>query len=287
MNVFSGDCVAPVLYKKEEAVVSKSDLLRVQEVRDAYRLIGDCRDLGADPALWQPRMLEGLCRLFGVPTAAGGEGRWLRPHRPVEVLSAFDVGLDARGRELFRAYHRELGPQGDPIFQMLRHVPGRLVTRSRRQLVSDGLWYRSRAWEYRRPIGIDEELTSVYQVSDDGAIIVISLHRPIGEHGFSAREQRLVSFFYEELGRLVGHSLVSVTEASPDNLSPRLRQTLACLLEGDGEKQVASRLGLSHPTVHQYVTALYRHFGVRSRGQLLAHAFRRAGQAPWKRLPLQ
>lgn len=28
----------------------KSDLLRVQDVRDAYRLIGDCRDLGSEPA---------------------------------------------------------------------------------------------------------------------------------------------------------------------------------------------------------------------------------------------
>ena len=27
--------------------MAKSDLLRVQDVRDAYRLIGECRDLGA------------------------------------------------------------------------------------------------------------------------------------------------------------------------------------------------------------------------------------------------
>ena len=36
-------------------------------------------------------------------------------------------------------------------------------------------------------------------------------------------------------------------------------------------KQVAARLSLSHATTHQYVTALYRHFGVRSRAQLLVH----------------
>jgi hypothetical protein len=36
-----------------------SDLLRVQDVRDAYRLIGECRDVGSDPALWQSRMFEG------------------------------------------------------------------------------------------------------------------------------------------------------------------------------------------------------------------------------------
>jgi len=259
--------------------VSKSDLLRIQDVRDAYRLIGDCRDLGADPALWQPRMLEGTCRLVGVPVAIGGEGHWIRPHQPVQAISAFSAGLDARGIERLTAYHRDLGPHQDPIFEALQHIPGRLVTRSRRQLVSDAVWYRSRAWEYHRPTGFDEQLTSVYQVSDDGAIAVLTLHRAAGERGFWAREQRLVSFFFAELGRLVGGSLVSAAEPGPDKLSPRLRQTLACLLEGDSEKQVAARLGLSQATTHQYVMALYRHFKVRSRAQLLAHVFRRMGRA--------
>ena len=85
-------------------------------------------------------------------------------------------------------------------------------------------------------------------------------------------------FFHGELGRLIGRSLVSGTEPSPDRLPPRLRQTLACLLEGDSEKQVAARLGLSNATVHQYVTALYRHFAVQSRAQLLARLNKRLRQ---------
>lgn len=54
------------------------------------------------------------------------------------------------------------------------------------------------------------------------------------------------------------------------HLSPRLRQTLARLLAGDSEKQVARHLQLSKNTVHVYVKALYRHFDVNSRGELLA-----------------
>ena len=53
-------------------------------------------------------------------------------------------------------------------------------------------------------------------------------------------------------------------------LSPRLRQTLERLLAGDSEKQIARHLGLSPHTVHVYVKALYRGFGVSSRGELLA-----------------
>jgi DNA-binding NarL/FixJ family response regulator len=77
---------------------------------------------------------------------------------------------------------------------------------------------------------------------------------------------------------------VSATEPTPSDLSPRLRQTLACLLQGDSEKQVAARLGLSPATTHQYVTALYRRFGVQSRAQLLTHAFKRISQDRWKLL---
>ena len=98
-------------------MMANSELLRPHEVRDAYRLIGDCRDLGHDPALWHRRMFDGVCRLIGVPAATGGEGRWLRPHRPVEAISTFDSGLDARGRRVLIphgpvALKSLAGPQG-------------------------------------------------------------------------------------------------------------------------------------------------------------------------------
>ena len=265
--------------------MAKSDLLRLQDVRDAYRLIGECRDLGSDPALWCPRMLEGLCRLIGAPMATGGEGQWSRPRRPVQVMSAFDVGLDSHTRERYIAYHRELGPTGDPVFRALQHLPGRVVTYTRRQLVSNTAWYGSVCWnDYYRPAHIDHQLTSVHQTSDEGAISAIALVRASGERDFSPRERQVLDFFHEELGPLIGRSLVSVLEPSPERLSPRLRQTLGCLLEGDSEKQVAARLNLSHATTHQYVTALYRRFHVQSRAQLLTRVMRRMGQGQWRRL---
>lgn len=268
--------------------VGKSDLLRTQDVRDAYRLIGECRDLGADPAGWHRRMFEGLCRLVGATGVTGGEGRGHRPHRPVEPLSAFDVGLDARARERLVAYMRELGPAADPIFAAIQRLPGRLVTRTRPQLVPDAVWYRSVAYnDYRRVAGADRALTSVYETGTAGGVSVVCLQRTVTERDFSPREQRLLHFFHGELGPLVGRVLVSATEPSPERLSPRLRQTLAYLLEGDSEKQAATRLGLSQATTHQYVTMLYRRFGVRSRPQLLAHVLRRVGSGRWRPFALE
>ena len=50
----------------------------------------------------------------------------------------------------------------------------------------------------------------------------------------------------------------------------RVRPVLELLLAGLSEKEAASRLGLSRHTVHEYTKALYRAFGVHSRGELLA-----------------
>ena len=154
--------------------------------------------------------------------------------------------------------------------------PGKLITRTRGQLVTDLSWYRSVAFDrYYRRGGFDHTLVSAFQVSADGATSIFMLHRPLGERDFSARETRLLNFFHAELGRLIGGPLVAATDSGVDQLSPRLRQTLACLLEGDSEKQAAARLGLSPSTVHQYVTALYRQFAVQSRAQLLARVGKR------------
>jgi DNA-binding NarL/FixJ family response regulator len=81
---------------------------------------------------------------------------------------------------------------------------------------------------------------------------------------------------HAEIGRLMGPVLVCAADPySPTRLPPRVRETLDCLLDGDSEKQAASRMGLSRETVHQYVKALYRHYQVASRAELLARVLRR------------
>jgi len=224
-------------------------------------------------------MLEGLALLFGVVQAAGGEASWERPGRSVRPVSAYSVAAEPAAEDAFLAYHRDVGPSADPSYQAIEKLPDKLITRTRRELVSDAAWYRSATFnEYFRVGGLDHQLVSVFQLSDNGATSVVALNRTLGEHDFSPRETHLLNFFHAELGRLIGGPLVGATDSSLAQLSPRLRETLACLLEGDSEKQVAARLGLSNATVHQYITALYRHFAVQSRAQLLAHVNRRLRQ---------
>ena len=89
------------------------------------------------------------------------------------------------------------------------------------------------------------------------------------------RKRRLLA----DLCRLIGNEVngggngangANGSAAKTQGLSRRLEQTLRSLLGGDSEKQVAAKLGLSQHTVHVYVKALYRKYGVSSRGELLA-----------------
>jgi len=128
---------------------------------------------------------------------------------------------------------------------------------------------------FGRAGGLDHFAGSIVALPND-RFDLLALHRNAGDSDFSAREAALIGLFHAELGDLIGPVLVPSDDAlSPTRLPPRVREALACLLDGDGEKQVAARMGLSRDTVHQYVTALYRHYRVASRAELLARVLRR------------
>jgi DNA-binding CsgD family transcriptional regulator len=256
--------------------VSKSARLRLGDLREALRLAGECRDLGADPEAWRRHAFRGLTRLIGARAAFGGEIRWRRPDGPIQVIQSVDEGLPPADRAVFLEYMRLHGPMNDPITAHLKRLRGRLVTRTRRQLLGDPKWYASEFFHrYHEGAGIDHCVNSLCEPAADGVINAIGLHRSVGDRDFSAREVRLLHLAHDELGRLIGPVLEWAGTSLVVRLSPRLRQALDGLLAGDSEKQLAARLGISRPTVHDYIDRLYRHFGVSSRAELLARFIRR------------
>lgn len=259
--------------------MSRFSALRVSDVRAAFRLVGECRDVGADPSEWQETAMAGLCGLVGAIATTGGEGRWLPPSRLMQPHSYYSAGLGDAARAHHGLYMREYGVNADPIFQGIQKSRLGILTRRRVDLVRDRDWYLSPAFnEYRRPWGADHQLTSVYTAASGVELSCFALVRALGDRDFSERECALVSFFHVELGRLIGRSLASEFRREDDGLSPRLRETLRYLLEGDSEKQVAVRMGISQATVHQYVTMLHRRFDAHSRAELLVRVLR--GRSP-------
>jgi DNA-binding NarL/FixJ family response regulator len=170
-----------------------------------------------------------------------------------------------------RRYCLEKGFQESATFQRFAAIRGALVTRNREQLVEDAEWYRSAEYhEEHRAIGLDDLLASHALDRDLPGLLGFNVNRALGRPRFSPCDRRMVRLFHHEQLPHIGRSLTRGPSGPPQGLPPRLRETLACRLEEDSEKQVALRLGLSRHTVHEYVAALYRRLGVSSPGELLA-----------------
>lgn len=251
--------------------MAETERLRLKDVRAAFRLIGECRELGGDGGAWRRHMLEGLRQLLGAQVAL-----CMQLHEvgtDAERISApLDAGfLDAAGRALWGHYQQEQAHRDDPFhLRYYGDFAGVLRTRCLESVVDAREWQRSRHYnEYVRACGLADRIASSLRLSDE-SLQVIVLHRSAIDGKYSGRERRLVHLFHQELASLLGRELVlPEAETGTQELPLRLRQVLAGLLRGDGEKQIARRLGISRHTVNRHAQRLYRHFEVHSRGELM------------------
>jgi DNA-binding NarL/FixJ family response regulator len=258
--------------------MGKSKRPRAEERRQAQVLLGECRDLGADPHGWREHMLVGLCRLLGARVGMAGDARLVGPERTFLAAPPILVGWDEAQRQHYQEKTREDGLAKDDILRRFTQPGGRVVTRSIEEIINRRQWYRSPQFQdLMRPVQVDCNLVSIFPLDVGGRIATLSLFRALGDRWFRPRELALVHHFQLELSNLLGKELPTTDAPGIRELAPRLRQTLRCLLEGDSEKEVALQLGISALSVHDYVKALHRHFGVASRGELLALFLRRTG----------
>jgi DNA-binding CsgD family transcriptional regulator len=258
--------------------MGKSGRVRFSDLRKAYRLIHECRDLGHDPTAWPRHAIEQLTQLVGSQVGVVVEFRLGEPGEPPGITLLHDHGWLTPGHRAHwyqRNYlQREVGQA--PTFQKFVALSGTLLTRTREQLVDDADWYRSAEFqEINRQAGMDDLLASGFWRPVSPFLFGLVLYRPLGEGRHDERARRLVHLFHHELSRHLGTALALEHGGAVAELPPRLRQVLDCLLEGDSEKQVAARLGLSRHTVHDHVKALYRRLGVTSRPELMARCLRR------------
>ena len=225
-------------------------------------------------------MLVELCRLVGAQVGISGSHQIDAGGR-AQVMQVVDVGWESDAeRQSFHGFLQTEGLETEPIVCQIQRLPGRLITRTREQVIDDRDWYGSLHHDFRRPCRIDHCVISFYRPNDRQPISSITVHRALGARPFSRRERWMIHLLHEELGPQIGEELAGASEPSASDLSPRLRETLRHLLQGASEKEAAAKIGLSRATVHEYVTSLYRHFDVRSRGELLAYWLTRGRRPP-------
>jgi DNA-binding CsgD family transcriptional regulator len=266
--------------------VARSSRLSLRDVRAVFRLVGECRELGPDVAAWRRHLIAGLCQLTRAQVGLVGEleysrQAWLQP------LHSEDVGWACpadrhRVFEQFIAsglYGRDLSAE-----RFFGKLPLASWTVRREQIIPDREWRQAVVFnDFIRRGGLDLGILSRQPIGRADRANVVVLYHCSGEAPLPERGRRLVQLAQQELGPLLGTALAVAGEPGWSALPPRWRQALDCLLDGDSEKQAALRLGISRTTLHDYVRGLYRHFGVSSRGELLAFFLRRYGPSrPWR-----
>lgn len=262
--------------------MSKSERIRAADMVAVVRLANECRELGDDAAAWQMRLVEGLLSLTGGMIAGVGP---TPSHRAGQLshLQHWVAQQMGGGWPSAAVKARQQALHSDPA--AIREHPGvacfwastePTLSLTRREMIPDREWERSPfVNELLRPDGMDDGLISRTEVAAVGGGYVIAVVRAKGDRPFAVTAARVTAVVLRELTPYLGRELLLTTQPNLHGLTPRLRQVLECLLDGDGEKQAAARLSLHRTTVHDHVKRLYRHFGVNSRAELLAYFLRR------------
>lgn len=272
--------------------MSKSSSLRAQDGRAIINLVGECRELGDDWKGWLDHLNRGLMKLIDADLnisgeIAGAHGTLGKPVSPpyISARAGFDFDHDRvmEATEYAAANHK--------LFDLV-------VNYMNRMMVDDGValhnrdFYQAAEWQASfdmqvmgEAYGTDPILLCFRRLpraSRDESLDV-TLSRAKGRRNFTARDCTVVREAVAAIAPLMGGPLARFADPSPADLPPRARQVLACLLEGDGDKQVAARLRISTHTVNQYAKVIFQHFGVRSRTELLARWIRRGrgDRFPW------
>jgi DNA-binding CsgD family transcriptional regulator len=267
--------------------MGESPSLRARDYKAVFQLIGECRELGADPLAWRNHQVQGACKLTGAIAGINTEARAFFHEPDFRIRLNIYSGFDDVTLHIHKRYLEELGfYKFDEPFDEYVRIHRTLTTRSQEQLIRRDQWYRSALFnDFFRPCCFDDRMLSGYRIRlADGAgghgHDCLCLLRALGDPPFTRRHRRLVRLLHREIAPMIGRQLTSADEPSAMQLSSQRREVLDCLLDGMSEKQVAARLGLTPQTVHQYVKAIYRHFRVGSRAELMARwiRFGRGGQ---------
>lgn len=189
---------------------------------------------------------------------------------PLELIHGGFTPAQLAAYAQSRDDHANPPPELPRLAELQHGSRGQPYTLTRQQLVDDRQWYGSGYYAHHVPrIGLDHVLYGNWPHPDRGRISVVAVFRSLGRPAFTERDRLLTHLLITHSHWLHADELPEDCGASVQGLTPRGRTVLRLLLEGMTEKQIAHHLRLSRHTVHDYVKAIYRHFSVTSRTDLL------------------
>ena len=253
-----------------------SERLKLRDVRQAFRLVGEVRERGSDPQVWRPHMVLALRRLVNADVVVSSEVHF-RKLKTSGRMKVFDIGWGSEPGGRVWQIHTEREDEHPENFWLALAAP---VGRGNGAAGAAPVGAKGDESELvpvrpaQKVHGGRYLILSQYGLPHAGVVDQLGLHRAWDDHPFTPADHKLVRLFHVELGRLWKRDAIRRAKDPTTALPPRLSQTLTELLAGSSEKQIALKLDLSRHTIHNYVKALHQRFGVSSRGELLARCGR-------------
>jgi DNA-binding NarL/FixJ family response regulator len=251
-----------------------TNFVRTEDARAIVRLAGEVceiKNAKEDPTTHLLRSLSAITR----SEVAIAFAACVRAGEAYQVSRAIDFGWQSqRDRARVFDYCLSLKLSDDVLVSeaMRRAAPVSTVVRS--EVMLNREWHRTVLYnEVYVPSGIEDSLVSVLKMNDQGDIRTLIFKRSPKSGAYSARERDLLDIFLSECRWLYSQPIsaaVPIAAARLEKFSRREREVLEILLTGAPEKHVASLLGVSRNTAHQYVKSIYRKLSVTSRPQLMA-----------------
>ena len=274
-----------------------------------------CIDAPRTPTEQVKALLDGLRESLTLRMVFAGTLKLVPGVYPPALIHAVQIGETLpHEQRLIERYFADIGAQPDPAHvEAVARMRGGPIAVRRQDLVSDADWYASdHVKRLREPGNVDAcmycgfplEITvqqdPVNSAEDSNpaapessgpkpiTYIGFSMHRAWGAPQFTEAERDAFARLQSRLAPMM-RAWASQRDHGPSvlDLPARLRGVLACLIEGDSEKQVAARLGLSPHTIHQYVKLIHTRMQVRSRGELLSWCAQHGITAESVRSPVQ
>jgi len=219
------------------------------------RLMGGlCGMIDADGWVWvRSRVDAALEKPINLDYLYGGVSS-----QQVAALAQRMLAMDGRGAE-FAA----LAPL---------YAGGEAYSATRRQLADDRAWRDDPTMQPVRASGLDEVMYSWFPFADGQGATIWSgvwFFRTLSRPPFDARACRIVHRIVVESGPLHVDGLTLAAEPVLRTLTPKQRLVLTQMVDSNSTRQIADHLGLSPHTVNDHIKAIYRHFDVQSRAELM------------------
>lgn len=267
----------------------RSKLTRDETLR-VMRIVADVASYKADPAARRRHLIDALLAIAGCDIGfTYVADRWDARESPPFLAAVNSTGSDA----LFDGYAAEViaphGLRADPFCATTLGRSDRLVSLGRRDALPDVPAHRrcEPFVGFLKKVSMGDGAVCFARLDARAAagrpavIVGVGAHRCDGGRSpLRPRDRAMIDLAVTEYAGLIARGRLAVPElAAPDpaadadpftRLSPRPRAVLRLLLAGESPKAIARALGISLWTVREHQSAVYRHFGVAGRDELMA-----------------